>query len=200
MTTLSIDTSTPQGSVAVLKNGELIFSELIQAGRSHSSQLFACLERALATVPAIDQIAVGLGPGSYAGVRIAISAAIGFGIATGAKLLGLTSIVALDEGHYLAVGDARREVFYFSEVRKGECVSGPMLLSAAELREKLAQSCGMPVYASEVLPAFPQAELRYPSAERLARLAEAGRSVFSRENLEPIYLRDPHITQPRNLG
>ena len=41
VTTLAIDTSTPQGSVAILTDRKLIFSELIQAGRSHSSQLFA---------------------------------------------------------------------------------------------------------------------------------------------------------------
>ncbi|MEI6351448.1 MAG: tRNA (adenosine(37)-N6)-threonylcarbamoyltransferase complex dimerization subunit type 1 TsaB [Verrucomicrobiota bacterium] len=197
MTTLAIDTSTPQGSVAILTDRKLIFSELIQAGRSHSSQLFACLERALVIAPSIDQIAVGLGPGSYAGVRIAISAAIGFGIATGAKLLGLASIVALDEGDYISLGDARRGSFYFAEVRGGECLVGPMLLSAEELCEKLAESSGLPVYASEILPDFPQVEIRYPSAERLARFAEIGRSVYSREDLEPIYLRDPHITQPK---
>ena len=197
MTVLAIDTSTPQGSVAVLSDGAWLFSEVCEGGRTHSSQLFAVIERALAVSPRIDQVAVGLGPGSYAGVRIAISAAVGFGIATGAQVLGMPSIAALEEGDYIALGDARRETFYFAQVRDGECVEGPVLLTSAELHEKLDQAAGLPIYTSESLPAFPCAQVRYPSAERLARLAVSGRSVIARDNLEPIYLREPHITAPR---
>lgn len=202
MTTLAIETSTHQGSVAVLHEGQLLFSESCGAGRSHSSLLFAVLERALKTVPegkGIDQLAVGLGPGSYAGVRIAISAATGYALATGVKLVGLPSIVALSEGDYVAVGDARRESFYFALIRNGECVEGPRLLSAEELAQRLAD-CPLPVFASEEIPGLEPADrvqLRYPSAERLALLAAEGRSILMRENLEPIYLRDPHITKSK---
>lgn len=198
MTILAIETSTHQGSVAVLHDGQIIFSESCGAGRSHSSLLFAVLERAIKAVPEparIDQIAVGLGPGSYAGVRIAISAATGFSLATGAALVGLPSIVALGEGDYIALGDARRESFYFALVRGGECVEGPLLLSAEELAEKLATNT-LPVIASEEITAvLPCAiELCYPCAERLAKLAAEGRSIMLRGDLEPIYLREAHIT------
>ena len=197
-TTLAIETSTHQGSVAVLHEGQIAFSESCGAGRSHSSLLFSVLERALRAVPEgarIDQIAVGLGPGSYAGVRIAIAAATGFALATKAELVGLPSIVALGEGEYVALGDARRESYYFALVRDGECVEGPLLLSAEELAQKLAR-CPVPVVASEELGAvIPGAiEFRYPCAERLARLAAAGRSIMARGDLQPIYLREPHIT------
>jgi len=200
-TILAIETSTHQGSVALLHQGVILFSESCGAGRSHSSLLFGVLERALQAVPegrSIDQIAVGLGPGSYAGVRIAISAATGLALATGVELVGLPSLVALAEGEYVAIGDARRETFYFTHVRSGECVEGPLLLSDAALAEKLA-ACGLPVFASEEISAqlpVPH-ELRYPSAEHLARLAAEGRAIIARGNLEPIYLREPHITQPK---
>ena len=200
MTILAIETSTHQGSVAVLHEGQIVFSESCGAGRSHSSLLFAVLERALQSVPRMDQIAVGLGPGSYAGVRIAISAATGFSLATGAELLGLPSIVALGEGEYVALGDARRESYYFALIRGGECVEGPVLLSAEELAQKL--ECTLPVIASEEIAAvIPAAmELRFPCAERLARLAAAGRSIVARGNLEPIYLREAHITVAKKKG
>ena len=197
-TLLAIETSTQQGSVALLHEGQIIFSESCGEGRSHSSLLFSVLERALDAVPAtsrIEQVAVGLGPGSYAGVRIAISAATGFAMATGASLVGLPSIVALGEGEYVALGDARRESYYFARVRGGECVEGPVLLSAGELAEKLSQ-CSVPVLASEEIGAVIPAAITfcYPCAERLARLAAEGRSIMTRGDLEPIYLRDPHIT------
>ncbi len=194
-TILAIETSTHQGSVAVLHNGELVFSESCGAGRSHSSLLFSVLERALQAAPRIDRIAVGLGPGSYAGVRIAISAATGFALATGAELVGLPSIVALGEGEFIALGDARRESYYFALVRGGECVEGPVLLSAGELTQKLA-GYSLPVLASEEIAAIMPGVLKlcYPCAERLARLAAQGRSIVMRGDLEPIYLREAHIT------
>ncbi|XHR28782.1 MAG: tRNA (adenosine(37)-N6)-threonylcarbamoyltransferase complex dimerization subunit type 1 TsaB [Chthoniobacteraceae bacterium] len=201
MILIAIETSTHQGSVAVLRDGELIFNESCGAGRSHSSLLFSTLERALAALPdgaQPDQIAVGLGPGSYAGVRIAISAAFGLTLASGAELLGLPSIAALAEGDYVAIGDARRQSFSFTRVSAGECVEGPLLLSADELAARLAEA-QVPVYTSEEIAApLPTApELRYPSAERLARLAAEGRSITARGDLEPMYLREPHITLPK---
>ncbi len=198
MILLAIETSTHQGSVAVLRDGVTIFNESCGAGRSHSSLLFATLERALKALPAgekLDQIAVGLGPGSYAGVRIAISAATGLALATGAKLLGVNSLAALAEGEFLAVGDARRQSFSLTHVRGEECVEGPLLLPATELATRLPGT-GLPVFTSEALavdlPVTPT--LRYPEAERLARLAAAGHAIAAREQLEPLYLREPHIT------
>ncbi|MDD5350878.1 MAG: tRNA (adenosine(37)-N6)-threonylcarbamoyltransferase complex dimerization subunit type 1 TsaB [Chthoniobacteraceae bacterium] len=202
MITLAIETSSHQGSVALLSGGgRLLFDASCGAGRSHSSQLFGVLEEALRAVPEgerLGQIAVGLGPGSYAGVRIAISAATGLAIATDAPLVGVPSIVALEEGEYAALGDARRETFSFARVRDGECVEGPLLLNAAELAEKVA-ACGVPVFASEEIaaPLPVPVQLRYPSAQRLARLAAEGRAIAARGNLEPLYLREPHITQPK---
>ena len=204
-TTLAIETSTHQGSVALLHQGEIIFSESCGAGRSHSSLLFAVLERALKAVPQgarIDQIAVGLGPGSYAGVRIAIAAATGYAIATGTELVGLPSIAALSDGEYIALGDARRASYYYARVRDGECLEGPTLFSAEEWTQKMA-GCTLPILASEEIAGIepaPAIQLVYPSAERLARLAARGCSITARGDLEPIYLREPHITMPKKIA
>ena len=199
MISLAIDTSTPQGSVALFENGELRFSETCMAGRSHSSQLFSVLEKALQIAPRADQVAVGLGPGSYAGVRIAISAATGYAVATGAELIGIPSIVTLDPGDYVALGDARRESYYFAVIRGGECAEGPLLVTNEELAVRLewARSQGLPVFASDELAEAPGTVIRYPCAERLGRLAMKGKAVSARGMLEPIYLREPHITQPK---
>jgi len=200
MIILAIDTSTPRGSVALWQDGAITFQETFEAGRSHSSVLFTVLERALANGVKPDVIAIGLGPGSYAGARIAISAAIGLSVAMGSALVGLPSIVALEDGDYIAVGDARRETFYFALVRAGECVEGPQLMTREELLGKLQKTSGLPVFASEVVSAAPDAVLRYPSAVRLVHLAAENRSIIARGNLEPIYLRPPHITQPKARG
>lgn len=199
MLTLAIDTSSPLASVALLRGDAVLFDHSFAAGRKHSSQLFAVLEEALAIVPAreLTRIVVGLGPGSYAGVRIGLSAAIGLSVASGAKLVGIPSIVGLGEGSYRVIGDARRESHYLAEVHGGIIISGPDLYPTAELTARLTEST-LPLVATE-LPldqlSLYGAELRGPSALRLATLAAQGLSLIETDPLEPIYLREPHITK-----
>ena len=199
MTILAIDTSTTHGSVALLADGELRLEETFTADRTTSSALFAVLERAVALAPRVDQVAVGLGPGSYAGVRIAIAAALGLELGGGAQLVGLPSVAALavEAAGWLAIGDARRETFYFTRVEDGVCVEGPLLASESELCARLAAHASLPVFTSAALAAFPDAQIALPSAVRLARLAGAGRGITATGDLEPIYLREPHITLPK---
>ena len=198
MITLAIDTSTSRGSVAVFAYGDLVFDESFTADRSHSATLFACLERARSFTHRIHQIAVGLGPGSYAGVRISIAAALGFEMALGAKLVGLPSIIAVDTDapEYLAIGDARRETFYFSRVLNRVCVDGPRLVSEGDLRELLETFPSQPCFTGTPLAAFPSAQLLAPSASVLAKLAADGLGIVATGDLEPIYLREAHITIP----
>jgi tRNA threonylcarbamoyladenosine biosynthesis protein TsaB len=197
--TLAIETSTSLGSVALLEDGRAIFSEKFTAGRGHGAELFASLERARSLVAHCDKIAVGLGPGSYSGVRIAIASTIGLEFGLGGEVLGLSSILAFDTSarEYIAIGDARRHSFYFARIAEDECAEGPLLLDAAGLENKIAAHNGLPVFASAAIDEFPNLEICFPSAKRLARLAELGCGIFARGNLEPIYLRPPHITQPR---
>ena len=173
--------------------------EAFTADRSHSASLFAALERARDISPRFDLIAVGLGPGSYAGIRIAIAAAIGLQLAMGSRLVGLASVAALESmpGEYLAIGDARRESCYFTHVVGGICVEGPLLMHAAELRAQLRARVGLPVFTCEKLDAFPDALVALPFASTLARSAIAEQGIIAEGDLEPIYLREPHITVPR---
>ena len=199
MTILGIDTSTTLGSVALLVDGALRLDETFSAERSHTASLFTVLERARGLVEKIDLVAVGLGPGSYAGVRIAISAAIGFQLGLGARIVGLPSVAALgtEEPRYCVVGDARRETFYFSRVEEGCCTDGPRLVSEAELGGLLAEFAGWPVFVTAPLALAPHAVVAMPLARRLVQLAAAGLSIVAEESLEPLYLREPHITQPK---
>jgi tRNA threonylcarbamoyladenosine biosynthesis protein TsaB len=202
VTILALDLTTNRGSIALVENGSVLLEEIFTADRSQSSDLFPILERARALAVQIDMIAVGLGPGSYAGARIAIAAALGLSCATGAELVGLPSVAALetDAGEYVAIGDARRDTFYFTRVKNGECVDGPHLLEGAALQERLATAASLPVFTPTPLPAFSQATIALPTAKALARLAAEGRSIVQRADLEPLYLRDPHITQPKDAG
>ncbi len=167
--------------------------------RKHSGLFFSSLRELLAASGNADCIVVGIGPGSYAGTRIAIAAAIGLQTATGAELVGLPSLCALPTAaeEYCVIGDARRQSFFFARVHDRRCVEGPILYHAAELHACLgAVSC--PVFTSEPLPEFSSAVVAHPSAAVLAVLAASEHADLVRAPLEPLYLRDPHITQPRS--
>ena len=202
MNVLAIDCSTSRGSVALLCGGALRFSEEFLAERSHTATLFGCLERARELVDRPDIVAVGLGPGSYAGTRIAISAAIGFQLGLGSKLVGIPSVSALETDHaeYIAVGDARRDSYYFTRVQAGCCLQGPLLADELALHALLDAHPRLPVFAGEPLNAFPRAVTALPVASRIALLAAAGTGVVQQDGLQPIYLREPHITVPRGGG
>lgn len=199
MTILAIDTSTTRGSVALLEGDHVLLDETFTADRSHGTELVPVLQRALGLAKTIEVIAVGLGPGSYAGVRIAIATAMGLGMARGARLVGIPSVAALetDAAAYLAVGDARRETFYFTHVDRGRCLEGPLLLGAEEFHARLAQWENLPVLVPEPLASVPRAVAARPLALGLARLARAGISILAEGALEPLYLREPHITRPK---
>ena len=147
-----------------------------------------------------ETIVVGLGPGSYAGTRIAISAAIGIQLSCGTRLIGYPSICAIqcDAQEYCAIGDARRKSFFFARILENEVIEGPMLFSEAELKAKLESiDSATPVFSSELLPQFQRPVVSFPTALILARLAKEPRRRFCLPPLEPFYLREPHITMPK---
>jgi tRNA threonylcarbamoyladenosine biosynthesis protein TsaB len=211
--TLALETSTPHGSVAVHDGAALLFSEGFVSERGHSSLLFPLLQAALASVPRVEQIAVGLGPGSYAGVRIAIATGMGLALTLGVPLVGIPSVAALTgESKYVAIGDARRETWYWTKVAGGICLEGPLLLEDAEFRERLAAT-DWPILSTELLPEVRSAgvpprvavgetptlrtRVATPSAETIAAFGAQGRGIVATGALEPIYLREPHITKPK---
>jgi tRNA threonylcarbamoyladenosine biosynthesis protein TsaB len=199
MTVLAIDTSTSHGSIALLDDGNALLEEYFIAERGHGSALVPMLQRARDMVTSVEVIAIGLGPGSYAGVRIAIATAMGLSIALGARLVGIPSVAALESAgpRYLAIGDARRDTFYFSKVEDGSCTEGPILVDAAGLLARIAETPDWPVLVPEPLAILPAAIVAYPRAVTLARLAALGRSIVAEGVLEPLYLREPHITLPK---
>lgn len=201
MKTLAFELSSGQGSIALLEDGETSFERSFPNDRKDSGAFFENLELCLEQFGAPREIVVGLGPGSYAGVRIAIASAIGLRTAVEAKLAGIASICALDveERDYCVIGDARRQSFYLARVSDGRLLEGPILMAARDLQTKISQGT-VPVYSSEKLPQFPQAKRAYPVARRLAELARRqAPEIVDTGPLEPIYLREPHITTPREV-
>ncbi len=204
MKILALDLSTTRGGLAWLDNDVEVAREWPN-DRKDSSAFFENLDAVTRKLGAPDTIIVGLGPGSYAGTRIAISAAVGLQLSSGARLIGFPSICAIecDVCEYCAIGDARRKSFFLARIRDRELVEGPMLYSESEMKGKLDKlEPTMPIFSSESLQQFDRAVVRYPSALVLARVAQEPRRSFFLPPLEPIYLREPHITIAKrgNIG
>jgi len=200
MKILALELSSARGSVALFNDGNVVFFREWQNDRKNSGPFFEYLTEVQKPFGKPDTIVVGLGPGSYAGTRIAVSAAIGLQAASHARLIGFASICAIqcDVEEYCVIGDARRKSFFFARVRDNNLLEGPALMSEAELRENLDKvDSKMSIFAIENLPQFERAEIRYPSAKILAQLASDSNRNFAEPPLEPIYLREPHITIPK---
>lgn len=195
MSILALELSSAVGSIAWrAADGKTVVRQF-PADRQHSGLFFENLAELRAAFGLPEKIVVGLGPGSYAGTRIALATALGLRAANGAELVGLPSICAIDLPAYGIVGDARRSSYFFAEVRAGSCVEGPTLMSEDELRVKMKERTELPIVAAGPLPGFPELAVAHPSAAFLAALGENVASTG--ENMEPIYLRPPYITTPR---
>jgi tRNA threonylcarbamoyladenosine biosynthesis protein TsaB len=199
MKTMAFELSSRQGSIALIEDDAVLFDQTFANDRKHSGLFFENLRLCVKQFGASDVIVVGLGPGSYAGVRIAIATAVGLRTAGCVKLCGLPSICALqvEAREYCVIGDARRQSFFLARVRDGRVIEGPNLHTALELDSMIRDST-VPIYSSEALPQFPQSLLAFPAARKLANLAcdQAG-EIEDTRSLEPIYLYAPHITVPK---
>jgi tRNA threonylcarbamoyladenosine biosynthesis protein TsaB len=197
---LALELSTARGSLAWLHQDDTDLTREWPNDRKNSAVFFENLSAVLEKFGTPDTIIVGLGPGSYAGTRIAISAAIGLQSSSGAHLIGFPSISAMhyNAHEYCMIGDARRKSFFFARIRANNVIEGPTLFSESELKPKLnAVGMAVPVFTSDSLPRFERAVVRFPSALVLARLAREPQRSFSLPPLEPIYLHEPHITIPK---
>jgi tRNA A37 threonylcarbamoyladenosine modification protein TsaB len=126
MKILALELSTARGSVAWL-DGEIEDGHEWPNNRKNSSTFFENLNAITKKFGGPDTIIVGLGPGSYAGTRIAISAAIRLQLSSGARLTGLPSICAIqcDAQNTARLGTAGNH--FFARIRGHELVEGPML-------------------------------------------------------------------------
>ncbi len=196
MKVLALELSSSLGSVAFRDGDGIVVVRQFHADRKHSGYFYENLSALHKICEAPDVIVVGLGPGSYAGIRIAIATAIGLRAASNARLTGLPSICAIDYPEYCVVGDARRNSFFFAHVIGGECEEGPILATEEELRAKIDERGDLPILASQPLPQFEKILIAHPSAVVLVQLAEKTKAG-SEKPLEPIYLREPYITMPK---
>jgi tRNA threonylcarbamoyladenosine biosynthesis protein TsaB len=119
---LALDTATQSLSIAVGEPGKLLGEATTHVSRNHSVKMMPLVEGLLANLDVapeqIKGIVVGRGPGSYTGVRIAVTAAKAFAVALNIPLVGVSSLDGmarhgqLTDALIVPMIDARRRQAY----------------------------------------------------------------------------------------
>jgi tRNA threonylcarbamoyladenosine biosynthesis protein TsaB len=209
MTILALEFSSEQRSVALAREG-IVLSEAVETG-GRNTAAFAMIEKVLSQAKLereqVETIAVGLGPGSYTGVRAAIALAQGWQLARGINTLGVSSVEAMAMqaqaekmfGRVNVVVDAQRQEFYIATYEITEAarkeVSLLKILPLAEVQSR-AQG-GETIIGPEAAKVFSKGREIFPQASAIAGLAAASRKFLPGEKLEPIYLRETAFVKAR---
>jgi tRNA threonylcarbamoyladenosine biosynthesis protein TsaB len=185
-TKLVIENSASPGSLILVADGAVIYEATFQ----QAGELATEVARALRATARLDKVVVGIGPGSYTGLRVAVATAFGLSLATGCQKLGCPSVLGFAETSYTVIGDARRGSIFFARIANGGIKEGPRLLEKAGSSQFLADNAGAPLFAVGPIPELPEVEIKVPSARFLLSKEESYSPLR-----EPIYLKEPHITR-----
>jgi tRNA threonylcarbamoyladenosine biosynthesis protein TsaB len=170
----------------------------------------------------IDRIAVTLGPGTFTGVRVGISAARGLALATGKPVVGLTSLAAMahraeetpiapgaetllgerlgDRPLVVAV-DARRGMVYVQTFASGGRETSEAALLTAEEAARIGERAivvgsGAAAVAAAVRSRGGEAEACLPNLQPHAHaLAEIAAGLEPIAPVKPLYLRLPDVKE-----
>lgn len=148
---LNIDTALETASVCLSDNGSVVQLVLHNQPKEHASWLHQCVADILHnngyTANDLGAIAVSIGPGSYTGLRVGLSAAKGFSYALGIPLIAVSTLQMIAAANYNDVVDlicpmidARRmEVFMAVYDRSGKEIAAPaaMIVNEDSFRELL---------------------------------------------------------------
>lgn len=219
---LGIDSSTPFVAVASSAGGavaaEASHPPDPQNGRPrHSELLLAEAEAAVEALggwPHVGLIAVGVGPGSYTGLRIGISTARALAQARGLPIAGVVSLAALAAGIREADPEASRSSLAVLDARRGQAFAAlygpdgseiwePFVVSPTELAARVANlgesvsSAGDgslrfrgQLEAAGATVAAPDDEVNRVAARYICALGQ-GAEPKAPEEIEPVYLRAP---------
>jgi tRNA threonylcarbamoyladenosine biosynthesis protein TsaB len=204
MTMLALEFSSARRSAAVLDIKGHVTSAS-HSGSEPTTRAFALIEEVLRRAGtdrnAIDCIAVGLGPGSYTGVRVAISIAQGWQLGRGVKLLGISSADAIAEGargtspQITCVIDAQRQEYYVAVYATESTPARVIEPLHIETFDQVKQRAERGETLAGPEEGFVNSRVVFPDAGVLAQLAASRTNFVPGEKLEPIYLREANFVK-----
>ena len=203
MNLLAIDRSTDTQSAALAVDGKVVASRVFAGSDARSGdwplKVRSFLESKGVRPADIDEIVVGQGPGSFAGIRAALAFAQGLALPAGKRVVGLPSTYALtrDGARTAVVGDARRGLFWVVVYDGVERVKDFSLVPKEGLGNAVPEHYAVVTPDGARIEPLLQAVFGHhykgsmtPLAERLAEVAIARGDLLVDEPL-PIYLQPP---------
>ncbi|WP_430913021.1 tRNA (adenosine(37)-N6)-threonylcarbamoyltransferase complex dimerization subunit type 1 TsaB [Methylobacterium sp. sgz302541] len=219
MRILAIDTALDAcaACVATDASDDLLSEESLTLARGHAEALLPLIERVMARVEggfeSLDRVAVTVGPGSYTGLRVGLSAARAVGLAAGIPVVGVTTLSALlapllsaEADRLLAAAiDARHGSVYLQAMSLAEgIVVPPSLVSLEEAAALLGGApvtligSGAPALAAELQARGADAEVAETGPPSIAWVASLGLVADPAQAMaRPLYLRGPDA-QPQD--
>jgi len=206
MKILAVEFSSEQRSVAVVERAGATVHVRGAARETggRNAHAVALIEEALRQAKIereeIGYIAVGLGPGSYTGIRAAIALAQGWQLARAVNVIGISSVQCLAEcafasgrrGQVSIIVDAQRDEFYLAGYdlsHAGARETEPLhITSRAAVKSRFDEK--QIVVGPDVKKIFPEEPNLFPDAVILGRIAMDHTDFVCGEQLEPIYLRE----------
>lgn len=177
---LGFDTSGPHCAAALLRGDEVLAEALEEMTRGQAERLMPLLEELLQnanqTWSDLDAIGVGVGPGNFTGIRIAVSAARGLALGLEIPAIGIDGFEARAEEGSLAGVPAPRDQVYAQ--LPGE--DAPRLMPAQEAAEA-ARGAGLR-FAPVATPPNIAHQIATTTAARLSQAADLPPPA-------PLYLR-----------
>jgi tRNA threonylcarbamoyl adenosine modification protein YeaZ len=222
---LTIDTSSNTASIALSHEGDILAELTWQSAQNHTVELMPnlvrLLEQAKTTPNSMEAIVVAKGPGSFNGLRVGMSVAKGLAFSLQIPLLAISTLEA--EAYPFAYTGlplcpihqvGRNEIataLYQHKDNEWRCLEEEHLSTIGALCQQIRQEtifCGEipPEIANEIgqnlgkRAIVPQASVRLRRAGFLAMLAWQRLNGGERNDpasLQPLYLRPPHITRPK---
>lgn len=195
--TLAIDTSR-YVAVGLARDGEPRIRVVVDDTRAHAEALMpsvlnACAEAGIG-LGEVTEIAVGMGPGPFTGLRVGIATAWSLAHAAGLTPHGVCSldVVAAQwadaPAEFVVAADARRKELYWAQYRDGVRVGDPRVSGPAEVP-------GLPLAGHLPEPTGLTSAAGAPTALDPAVLAAAWTRLPAASG-EPIYLRAPDASVP----
>jgi tRNA threonylcarbamoyl adenosine modification protein YeaZ len=196
-TAVSLATQTADGSLEILAERNFVDSE------NHSVSLMPTIDAMLREIGwkpnDLTRVAVAVGPGSYTGLRIAVTAAKTLAWTLGIELVGVSSLAVLAEsvafdGVKIPLMNARRGFVYAADGAKERYCALTDLL--AQLKntvpaDKLAFVGETAGFEAVILENFPSAAIlpAQPTGAALARLSVLAAPARDVHNFNPSYLK-----------
>jgi tRNA threonylcarbamoyladenosine biosynthesis protein TsaB len=154
MLVLAVDTTTPSGSVALLRDAELLGEFDLESPSTHSVRLLRSVDLLLQAnsleIQAVDAYAVAAGPGSFTGIRIGLSAVKSLAFASGRMVAPVSTLEAL--ASKIAAPPARL-VCSVLDAKRGEIYAALFEVRASRLVEVIPQGAYDPDAFFARLPA-----------------------------------------------